>query len=223
MAGKMIVIEGISSSGKKTQAELLLERLKREGKTAELIHFPSYDKTLFGSLVGKYLNGEFGSKEDLPEVACLLYALDRYQFKKQLEEKLAEGVYVILDRYSQSNMGFQGAFFNGAEFDKMIDWIQSLESRLPQADAVVFLDTPRKFTEKLIEKREKKNVFLNEGDGKDVHEKDAAYEERVREAYLRLAEKLGWIMVECVENGVLKSPAEVSELVWSALKKKRIV
>ncbi len=167
--GKLIVIEGISSAGKKTQAELLLARLKSEGIKAELMHFPTYEKTLFGSLVGKYLAGEFGAKEEIIEVACLLYALDRYQFKKQIEEKLANNVFLVLDRYSQSNMGFQGAFFKGAEFNKMIDWIECVESRLPKADAVVFLDTPRKITEKLIEKREKKNVFVKENNGRDIH------------------------------------------------------
>jgi len=221
--GRLIVIEGLSSSGKKTQAELLLARLKREGLKAEIMHFPTYDKTLFGSLVGKYLAGEFGAKEEIPEVACLLYALDRYQFKKRMEEKLSRGVFLVLDRYSQSNVCFQSAFFRGVEFEKTVKWIECVESRLPVADAVVVLDVPRKFAEKLSEKREKKNFFLNAGVEKDIHEKDAAYEERVRKTYLKLARKRGWILIKCVEKNVLKKPEEVNELIWRALHAKRIV
>ncbi len=219
--GKIIVLEGISSSGKKTQAKLLVERLTREGIKAEEMSFPSYDKTLFGSLIGKYLAGEFGKKEEFVEAACLLYSLDRYQFKKQMEEKLETGVFLVLDRYSQSNMGFQGALVEEKEFDKLVEWIQAVESRLPQADAVVFFNVPRKHAEALYENKEQKNVFVK---GRDIHEEDGEYEERVREAYLKLAKKFDWLVVNCVsEADALRPREEIAEDAWRELKKKRIV
>ena len=47
MAGKLIVIDGIDGSGKKTQTKLLVERLKKNGARVETLDFPQYD-SFFG-------------------------------------------------------------------------------------------------------------------------------------------------------------------------------
>ena len=44
--GKLIVIEGTDGSGKTTQTEALLRRLKQEGVEAESLRFPQYEKNL---------------------------------------------------------------------------------------------------------------------------------------------------------------------------------
>ena len=55
MRGKFFLLEGGDSCGKKTQANLLAEKLKKEGKRVEIIHFPTYQKTPLGIFVAKYL------------------------------------------------------------------------------------------------------------------------------------------------------------------------
>jgi len=44
MTGKFIVIAGTDGSGKATQTNLLVERLKKEGYDVEVISFPQYGK-----------------------------------------------------------------------------------------------------------------------------------------------------------------------------------
>src|SRR3989338_7279784 len=105
----LIVLEGINASGKKTQAELLVKNLKRMGKKAGLIDFPSYE-TPVGKLIASYLKGHFGARSNVPQqFASLLYALDRYSRKPEIEGFLRNGYTVVLDRYTQANLAFQTA------------------------------------------------------------------------------------------------------------------
>ena len=63
--GKLIVIEGTDSSGKQTQAELLYEKYKKDGKNVMKVSFPNYESSS-SAPVKMYLNGEFG--ENVGEV-----------------------------------------------------------------------------------------------------------------------------------------------------------
>ena len=84
-----VVIEGIDGSGKGTQTERLHERLRQAGKSAALISFPRYTETLFGRVVGEFLNGRFGDLEQVdPFLAALLYAGDRYESRQFLLDAL---------------------------------------------------------------------------------------------------------------------------------------
>ena len=42
MSGRLIVLEGLDGSGKATQAALLEEALRREGKPVKKVSFPDY-------------------------------------------------------------------------------------------------------------------------------------------------------------------------------------
>src|SRR5256885_6694958 len=58
--GKLIAIEGIDGSGKRTQVDLLTLTLKARGHSVYSTGFPQYD-SWFGKMVGQFLNGELGS------------------------------------------------------------------------------------------------------------------------------------------------------------------
>ena len=71
----LIDIEGIDGSGKGTQARLLCDRLVQSGVTATLISFPRYADTFFGRAIGEFLNGRFGTLEQVhPFLVSLLFA-----------------------------------------------------------------------------------------------------------------------------------------------------
>ncbi len=53
--GKLIVFYGINNLGKSTQAELLVERIKQEGKKAQHIKYPIYELEPTGSMINRYL------------------------------------------------------------------------------------------------------------------------------------------------------------------------
>jgi dTMP kinase len=222
MSGRFILFEGTDSCGKKTQATLLAEKLKKEGKKVEMIHFPTYQQTPLGILVAKYLKGDFGSKEEVtPEIGSLFYSLDRYQFQKELEEKLKSGITVIADRYTASNI-FQAAKLEGDDRFEIWEWIKAIDSRIPQPDATIVLNVPVKISKDLFSKREKKNELI-EGE-KDIHEADLDYQEKVRKTYLEIAKREGWLIVNCCrQDGEFIPPEEIHNEIYEKLKEIKIL
>ena len=222
MPGKLIVLEGLSAAGKKTQTRLLLESLRQSGKKVVSFAFPDYDSPV-GIHIAEYLAGKWGKKEDLVQTAVILYALDRYQNAPQIRKALEENDFVVLDRYSPANYSFQGALVkNGEEKRQLWDWIDQVEKALPQADLVIFLDVPRSVTQANYAGRDVKNPLSEKGQEKDIHESDAAFEAKVHENYLQLAKERKWAVVNCVENNRLLPPEKVHEKVKAALKAQRI-
>jgi dTMP kinase len=222
MSGKFILFEGGDSCGKKTQASLLAERLKREGKKVEIIHFPTYQKTPLGIFVAKYLKGDFGSKESItPEIGSLFYSLDRYQFQKEIEDKLKSGINVIADRYTASNI-FQAAKLEGDDRFKIWEWIKVVDSRIPQPDVTIILNVPAEISKDLYTNREKKNELIEVE--KDIHEEDTEYQKRVRKTYLDIAEREGWQVINCCkQNGEFIPPEEIHREIYEKLKESRII
>ncbi|MEM0372797.1 MAG: dTMP kinase [archaeon] len=215
-----IVVEGTDSSGKATQTELLIGRLKNSGYGVVKMDFPAYG-TPFGEMVARYLRGEFGSLKSVPpEVAALLYAMDRYQFKDRMFADLKRGRVLIANRYLESNIGYQGAKFSGGEKKRFIQWMKGVESRLPQADVVVFLDMPSEAAASLMEKRGEKSYL--KGKKKDIHEEDARYQESVRKTYLEEGRANGWIIINCAEklgsSWRIRSVEDVHAEIWERIK-----
>ena len=216
-----ISLEGIDSSGKKTQIDLLEKKLVEKGHKVERIDFPMYE-TPFGKLVAAYLRGELGKIEHVvPEASALLYALDRYQFKEELEKKIKTDTVVITNRYTQSNLAFQGAKLEGPEQDHFIKWIEDMETRLPQPSLVIFLDMPPQAAKKLG--HDSRKYMEGKDTNYDIHEENSGYQEKVRQVYLRLALKKGWLVVNCAikegDEWKLRSPEEIHEKVWERVEK----
>ncbi len=224
LRGKLVVLEGTDGSGKATQANLLLEKLQRHGVVCELVSFPRYGSQ-FGDLVGKYLAGEFGSKEELPpEFVALLYALDRYHFKRELEHKLEMGITVVADRYKASNLAHQAAKFEKkSEQEPFIKWLLAAESRLPKEDCLVFLNMPEEAAQKLMSGTDRQKDY-RQGKPKDIHEEDTAYLHRTREVYKRLARKQNWVWVDVAfkekREWIVRSRQEVAVEIWHKICKK---
>ena len=61
--GRFIVIEGLDGSGKTTQSELLVNRLREQGKKVRALSFPRYGEKSC-TLVEMYLGGELSSDPD---------------------------------------------------------------------------------------------------------------------------------------------------------------
>jgi len=208
MKGSLVVVEGADASGKRTQSELLVRRLRREGKKAALVSFPRYG-SFFGRLVKKYLGGGFGSMRSVPpEFASLLYALDRYDAMPSLERSLRAGKIIVADRYSASNIAHQAAKLGGARRKRFIEWLGNAESRLPEPAATFYLDVPVEFSQRLM---------CGRGRKKDLHEKNIPYLKRARQVYLSLARQHGWEIVVCVKKGRLLSVGEIHSLIWKKL------
>ncbi len=216
MKGKLLVFEGLDASGKATQTKLLEEKLKEKGIKTKTYSFPRYN-SFFGEMIAKYLKGELGEKEEVPEeFVSLLYSLDRYEIKKEIQAFLEKDFVVLMDRYYTSNFAFQTAKFDDLkERKRFLDWLEKIESKMPEPDLVFFLDVPVEFSQKLMDSRKQKEYMKEK---KDIHEKDLNYQKKVREMFLELTKKENWFLISCVSEDKLQSKEKITELIWNKVK-----
>lgn len=209
--GKLIVIDGTDGSGKKTQTELLVHRLKSEGYQVEKIDFPQYGKKSAGP-TEEYLSGNFGTAAEVsPYQASVLYAVDRFSASFQIRKWLEEGKIVISDRYVSANMGHQaGKIDDLAERDRFLAWLEEFEYgllKIPRPDRQIFLYLDPEISRNLALKVEKPNMDKT----KDIHENDAEHMRKASEAFRYVAEKYGRIQISCAEQGEMKTREAIAQ------------
>lgn len=204
--GKLITLEGLDSSGKSSQAQLIIDYYKSKGKSAKFFHFPTYTHNEFGRLISSFLRGEFGNSDTVnPYFVANLYAMDRYLFKNELNEMIETHDCVVLDRYVLSNVAYQGAKYpvDSKESIDIMNWIRDLEFeflKLPMFDLCVFLDVPIDTIEKRLngERVGEDRSYLN---GKqDIHESSLDLQKRVRHNYKKMTSfSNNYIQIECLD------------------------
>lgn len=217
--GKLIVIEGVDSSGKATQAKLLCDRLERAGEKVQLVSFPDYESD-FSLPVKRYLAGDLGnSPSDVNAYAAsVFYAIDRYaSFKRKWGEFYKNGGTIIADRYVTSNLVHQASKISGdkAEF---IHWLSDLEygkMGLPIPDLVLFLDMPPQYARMLMQDRA--NKITGEAQ-KDIHESNVEYLNSAYQNAMEIAKICSWTVLSCVKNGEVRSIENIHEEIYQLCK-----
>ncbi len=104
--GRLITIEGIDGAGKSTLARSLAETLSARGEPVELIREPG------GVEISERIRSLLIDPEMpvSPRAEALLYAAARAQLVEQLiEPGLASGALLLLDRFVDSSLAYQGA------------------------------------------------------------------------------------------------------------------
>src|SRR5437899_10608304 len=125
--GKLMAVEGIDGSGKRTQVALLALTLKARGYSVLSTDFPQYD-SWFGKMVGQFLNGDLGPLESVdPHFTALLYAGDHFEAQPKLESALNNGQIVLVDRYIGSNLAHQTARVPPEQRSELLKWIEHLD------------------------------------------------------------------------------------------------
>jgi dTMP kinase len=176
--GLLIAIEGIDQSGKRTQSKLLAAKLRESGRSTDVMNFPNY-----GTPIGRCLRAYLNARVRLnPHSVHLLYGANKWESIDTINSKLNRGTCLILNRYRASNLAY------GSAHKLPVAWLDALEEGLPDADLVVVLDV----SPDLSFKRKKRF--------RDLHERDRAYLVKVRNAYLQLAKKFGWHVVNGEED-----------------------
>lgn len=225
MKGKFIVIEGTDGSGKGTQVKLLVSYLKKQKNKVFVADFPRYD-TFFGKMVGRYLDGEFGDiKETSPYLVSLTYAMDRAGAKDDIEKNLEKGHYIIANRYTFSNMAHQSANLPPKERLKYIKWDEELEyvaNGIPREDLVIFLHVPTKFTQDLVDKKEKRNYTTKK---RDIHERNKDHLFEAEKQYLWLAKHYKHVRkINCInKEGELRTIPDIQEEIVAVLQKEKLI
>jgi dTMP kinase len=198
--GKIIAVEGTDKAGKHTQVMLIMEYLKSKGISCETLDFPQYS-SYFGKLVKDYLNGNFGQVNDLPpEYSMLPYALDRLQHQPQIREWVQQDKWVILDRYSYSNL-FSVAKCPREQWDDKIKYLEEMEFKQlniipPDYNIYLYLDPKISF-----EMRNQGMKAYQNGKA-DIHESNFKLLYAVSECYRMVAEKNPetWRIIDEMEN-----------------------
>src|SRR6202521_3433174 len=148
--GKLIAIEGIDGSGKRTQVDLLTLTLKARGHDVYSTGFPQYD-SWFGKMVGQFLNGDLGPLETVdPHFTTLLYAGDRFEAKPRLEAALNNGQIVLVDRYIGSNLAHQTTPFPAKASSSTFGFPRKKRSGSLNANRRAATPPPRKICSKPV-------------------------------------------------------------------------
>jgi len=218
--GYFIAVEGTDGSGKGTQSELLVNRLRQEGHSVETISFPQYGQPSC-AMVEFYLNGKFGSSHDInPYRGSIFYAIDRYAASFKIRGWLLENKIVICNRYVGSNMGHQGGKMKDPEERlQYFQWNYDLEYNIfaiPKPDINIVLHVTPEISQELVDKKASRE-YLN-GKKRDIHEDDLGHLRHAESAYLQMAKTFPeFRLIECVENGQLAPVHDIHEKVYALL------
>ena len=212
--GKLIVIEGTDGSGKSTQFKLLTSRLEAENRDFQKLVFPQYSEES-SALIRMYLGGQFGSKptDVNAYAASAFYAVDRYaSYKKVWGEYYENGGLIVSDRYTTSNAVHQASKETPENQGAFLKWLYDFEYDklgLPRPDLILYLDVPTDFTEAMMRRRE-----ADTHTSADIHEQDMAYLATCRRTGKAAAEYYGWTVIQCVENGAMRSIEDIHEEIY---------
>lgn len=198
-AGKLIAIEGIDGSGKRTQLDLLTAALNDAGVSVYSTGFPQYD-SWFGKMVGQFLNGDFGALEAVdPHFTALLYAGDRFEAKPKIEAALNDGKIVLIDRYIGSNLAHQTARVSPDKRAAFRHWIEHLEYGiydLPREDLILYLRVPPAEAQKLVAQKSQRS-YTNAK--QDLLEASLRHLQDAAAMYDELARSEPWVTIECFD------------------------
>lgn len=217
---KIIVIEGIDCSGKETQIKYLKEWLESIGYLVGTISFPNYNSPTGRILGGPYLGKKGFSPSEFQEGAnhvdakasALLYAADRAYNKEKIEKLCQENDFVLIDRYTYSDMAYQGSKLPKEEQKEFFEWIEKIEFHflgLPKPDICFFLDMPIEEVRTLLEKR--KEI--------DQNEKDLHYLTQCKKLYSELGSLYDFKIVCCYDEKGRKLPSVIADEIKECLKK----
>ena len=176
--GRFITLEGPEGSGKTTAARHLAEWLQTRGIPTVLTAEPG--GTPLGEEVKRIVLHMRGMSDDLdPRTDALLYAAGRAQHvARVIRPALDRGDWVVCSRYIDSSLAYQGSGYGNdpAEMRRL----QDFATAGLRPDLTILLDVPVEVGLERTRRRREWNRF------EDTEE--VAFFERVRSAYLRMAE-----------------------------------
>ena len=190
-SGKFIVFEGIEGAGAETQANLLMDFLKKNKKKVQKLEYPDY-KGPIGRLIHQFLHQRYDFS---PESQFLLYFTDFLKDREKIKQWLKEDRIIISDRYFSSALAYQ--VLRGFSIKKALKMARIFE--IPKPDFILYLRvSPETSMKRKL--KEKKNLDRNERDENLLGQVLVAYEKLIKKKVFSK-----WIVI----NGE-KSKREVS-------------
>lgn len=166
-----VTFEGIDGAGKSTQVELLKAFLERQGRTVVVQREPG------GTRLGEQVRRLLLEDSDICAGAeASLFAAARAELvERVIRPALAAGCDVVLDRYLDSSLAYQGVA-RGVGLGEVRDWnVHLIQDALPDRTFVLTLPA------------EDASLRL-EGPPDRIERETLVFRRKVEEAYRRLAE-----------------------------------
>jgi dTMP kinase len=211
--GRLIVIEGLDGSGKRTLTDSLARRWRAAGQTVATMAFPRYGIDVHADLVRDALYGRLGDLADSVYGPALLFALDRRAAAPEIRELRAHHDVLLLDRYVASNAAYGSARLGGPEAESgFAGWVSALEIdrfRVPLPDLQVLLATPLA----VAAERAKDRAAGETGRALDRFAADAALQRRTAAMYGRLAGQSylsPWTVLTPEPDGTISLPPDLT-------------
>jgi dTMP kinase len=212
--GRLIVIEGLDGSGKRTLTESLAARWRAAGRSVATMAFPRYGVSVHADLVRDALYGRLGDLADSVYGPALLFALDRRSAAAEIRNLLSRNDVVLLDRYVASNAAYGSARLGGPGVQTgFADWVHELEIvrfGVPVPDRQILLATPIE----VAAERARDRAAGTADRALDSFESDAGLQQRTDAMYRELAGQgylSPWSVVGPDPDGALRIPAELVE------------
>ena len=165
-----IVLEGIDSCGKSTQAELLKDYFIDQGDRAVISPEPS--SGVIGNLIRSTLKKRIFFTDDrqkFDEQMAYLFAADRhdhlYNDIDGVFKLIQSGFQVIVPRYYFSSLAYNSST------PEQFDFVSKLNEKFPNPDLLIYLDVPIKTSLDRLQERSLKEVYENEAKLTQVKEK----------------------------------------------------
>lgn len=173
--GSFITFEGIDGSGKTTQLSGIAEYLENQGKEVLKLREPG------GTSIGEQIRNILLSRGNMAmsvETELMLFAAARAQLVREvIEPALAEGKWVLCDRFMDSTTVYQGY---GRQIDlQLIGQLNSIAVGRCKPDLTLLFDLSVEAAGSRLAARSDKSDRL------DLESK--AFAERTRKGYLELA------------------------------------
>ena len=182
MRGAFITFEGPEGSGKSTQAQHLISRLQSEGYDVVSAREPGGTRT--GEMIREILQHDAAGEMLFAETEVLLFAASRAQLVRSIiEPALQRGACVVCDRFADSTTVYQG-HARGLDIETMLSMNAfAVGPTVPDLTILLDIDVATGF-ERLRRRHEADHTARDR-----IESESMEFHERVREGYLRLADR----------------------------------
>ncbi|MBK9021004.1 MAG: dTMP kinase [Sulfuritalea sp.] len=170
--GRFISFEGIDGAGKSTQHAWLVEHLRQQGRTVVATREPG------GTPLGEKLRSLLLAEPmHLETEALLMFAARREHVAQVIEPALDRGDWVVCDRFVDASFAYQGGG-RGLDWKKLEALAHWVLGDL-QPDLTLIFDAPVAIAQQ--------RLHAATANPDRFEQEQAAFFERVRAAYLRIA------------------------------------
>jgi dTMP kinase len=183
--GKFITFEGLDGAGKSTQLERLAGKLREQGLDVVITREPGGTPT--GEKIRQLLlDTRTSGLAPLAELA-LMFASRAQHIQKVIAPALADGQFVLRDRFTDSSEAYQGG---GRKLGSqpVLDLHRILCSDL-KPDLTILMDSDVAASVERARRRNQAKGKLESSDENRFEQENRAFFGRVRDAYLAIAQR----------------------------------